>query len=151
MITRFRVAARVALAVVALAAFASLGGCVVESNSVTVELVNNTPLDVTPSFFASGRATTNDTLFVEANLRQDFTTALFKELSAGETATLTLDCAAEARTIGSLGASAFNSADLSRVTSADEVFLSRGREFNCGDRVRIVYAIVNGALRVTVE
>jgi len=140
-----------AMGAAALGTVLSLGGCPTESNSVTVELVNNTTLDVTPNLYASGKAATNAALFVDANLRQDFTDALFKELASGETRSLTLDCAAEARTIGSLGASAFNPATLTRSTSADEVFLTRGGDFNCGDRVRIVYSIVSGAFRVTVE
>ncbi|MFN0136039.1 MAG: hypothetical protein ACKVS9_07980 [Phycisphaerae bacterium] len=130
---------------------AALGGCPQQSSFVTVELVNDTSRSVRPGLFASGNATTAEALFVDANLREDFTDALFAELEPRETRTLDLGCEAEARLIGSFEASAFDDTSLLRIESTDAPIATRNVEFGCGDTVRIVYTVENGALRVRID
>lgn len=128
-----------------------LGGCPQSSSLVTVELVNETARSIRPGLFASGSAQTAEELFVDANLREDFTDAVFAELAPRETRTLDLGCEAEARLIGSFEASAFDDTSLIRTESDDAPIATRNVEFGCGDTVRIVYYLENGALRVRIE
>lgn len=129
------------------------GGCIVETiplGPITVELANQTALDVRPGFYTSDSATDAAGLFVDANLRTDFTDRAFPELRASETATLTLECA-DASSIGVNGAVLFDAVQLIPTDSEDQIFLLRNTDFQCGTTVRFVYYADGDGFHVRVE
>jgi hypothetical protein len=146
-----RTPARIQFGVALLAAL--LGGCIIETTPpgpITVELVNETALDVRPGFYTSDTATDAAGLFVGANLRTDFTDRAFPELRARETKTLTLECA----DVASIGVNApvlFDAVQLIRTDSGDQIFLLRDTGFQCDATVRFVYYIEDEAFHVRVE
>jgi len=146
-----RTPARTLATVAPLAAL--LGGCIVETTPpgpITVELVNETALDVRPGFYTSDTATDAAGLFVRANLRADFTDRAFPELRARETKTLTLECA----DVASIGVNApvlFDAVQLIRTDSDDQIFLLRDTGFQCDATVRFVYYTDGDDFRVRVE
>jgi hypothetical protein len=130
-----------------------LGGCIFEtapSGPISVELANETALDVRPGFHTSGSATDAAGLFVGANLRTDFTDRAFPELRAHETVTLTLECA----DVASIGVNApvlYDAVQLIRTDSDDQIFLLRDTDFQCGGAVRFVYYTDGHDFHVRVE
>lgn len=122
-------------------------GCVFPPAPVRIELVNTTALDVRPNLYASGGATSSGELFRSENLRTDWTTRVFPELRAGETATLELTCA-DATAVGVTGSVMFDALRVDAVTSADVHFLQRDAEFACGQTIRFTFVNDAGALRV---
>jgi hypothetical protein len=130
-----------------------LGGCIVEtvpSGPVTIELVNQTDLDVLPRLYTSGSATDAAGLFVGANLRTDFTDRAFPELRSDETASLTLECD-QAASIGVREPEMFDAVQLIVTESDDQIFLLGGTDFQCGGTVRFVYYTDGDDFRVRVE
>ncbi len=129
-------------------------GCVVVTPDppapVTIELVNPTAANVRPNLFTSSSAGDEAGLFVAANLNTSFTTRPVAELRAGESATITLDCA-QLRTIGVDRPVLFNGATLSVTTSDDRLFLAKPGSFDCGSRVRFVFFTEGNVFRARVE
>lgn len=125
--------------------------CVTVSAPVLIELVNGTSLDVTPNVYVSGSELDAGALFGDsANRQVGFTDREFPELRAGETRTLTFDCA-EIRTIGVQSPVLFDATTLTVTTSTDQLVLTRGAEFDCGSTVRLVYYREGSAFHVRVE
>lgn len=122
-------------------------GCIVPPSPVRIELVNTTALDVRPNLYTSSGATSSGELFLPENLRTDWTTRVFPELRAGETATLELACA-DATAVGVTGSVMFDALRVNAVTSADVHFLQRDVDFACGQTVRFTFVNDAGALRV---
>lgn len=129
-----------------------MGGCVSEpapTPKVEVELVNQTDIDLRPNFFISSSATTSQELFDEAAFTA-FTDRAFPELRAQENVTLMFECN-EARSLGTAKASIFDAVTLTRTGTEDVIFLVRESDFNCGDRLQLIYFTQDGALRVRLE
>ena len=130
-----------------------MGGCVVAtapSGPITVELVNQTNLDVRPGLYTSSSATDAAGLFVGGTLRTDFTDRAFPELRSDETATLTLEC----DTVTSIGVKEpvmFDAVQLIVTDSDDQLFLLRGTDFQCEGTVRFIYYTDGDDFRVRVE
>ena len=146
-----RTAVRILTAAAPLVAL--LGGCILETiptGPITVELVNETSLDVQPRLYISGSATDAAGLFVGANLRTDFTDRAFPELRRAETVSLTLECD-DAASIGVRNPVMFDAVQLIVTNSEDQIFLLRDTDFQCGGTVRFVYCTQDGAFRVRVE
>ncbi|MEP0845885.1 MAG: hypothetical protein HRF50_03580 [Phycisphaerae bacterium] len=122
-------------------------GCIVAPPPVRIELLNTTALDVRPNFYSSSEAATSGELFLAENLRTDWTSRVFPELRAGETASLELTCA-DAAAVGVSGSIMFDALRVSAVTSPDVLFLLRDAEFGCGQTVRFTFVNDAGALRV---
>jgi hypothetical protein len=117
---------------------------------VTIELVNQTGFDVRPSYYRSASAGTAADLFIDANLRTDFTDRAFPELRPNETIALSVEC----DQIASLGAqrpAMFDSTTLTVIRSENEVLRVRGDGIACGGTVRLVYYTEGTAFRVRVE
>jgi len=146
-----RTAVRILTAAAPLAAL--LGGCILETiptGPITVELVNETSLDVQPRLYISGSATDAAGLFVGANLRTDFTDRAFPELRRAETVSLTLECD-DAASIGVRNPVMFDAVQLIVTNSDDQIFLRRDTDFQCGGTVRFVYYTDGDDLHVRVE
>lgn len=131
------------------------GGCVViepepPPSPVDIEFVNNTNLSLTPNFYFSDSATSSSALFVFGFLNTSFITRPVKELRAGETGQTRIEC----DRVLSLGVSQpklFEGATLTVITSSDQIFLLKDRDFACGDSLRFVYTLEEGELRVRLE
>ena len=117
---------------------------------VRIELVNETGRDLTPNFHRSASATTPEALFVPANLDISLIDRVFPEIPPGQTASGSFECD-RLSAIGVRAPRAFEPATLTVIDSADELFLRLGDGFDCGQRVRFVYFMEGGALRVRVE
>jgi hypothetical protein len=146
-----RTAVRILTVAAPLAAL--LGGCIIETaptGPITVELVNETSLDVQPRLYTSGSATDAAGLFVGANLRTDFTGRPFPELRADEAVSLTLECD-DASSIGVRNPVMFDAVQLIVTNSDDQLFLLRDTDFQCGTTVRFVYYTDGDDFRVRVE
>ncbi len=128
-----------------------LVGCVVNNpDPVTVELVNETTGDVTPSLHLSAAATDATGLFDAANLVTDFTDRGFPELRPGETARFDVAC----EDVSALGVRTpifFDPVTLLVLDSADEIVTNRDTEFGCGSVVRFVYFRDGDAFRARLE
>jgi hypothetical protein len=128
-------------------------GCLVvnpPAPPTTVEFVNATPLDLTPNFYYSGTATDAESLFVAEHLDTSFIRREFAELRPGESASTTLECG-RALSLGVSRPRLFNPAADQVIQSEDRIFLLRDRDFVCGARLRFVYHLEDGGLRVGVE
>lgn len=126
---------------------AAAAGCLASPAPVTLVLVNETALDVTPGVYVSATATDSAGLFVAANLLTDFTDRPFPELRSQETITLSLDCA-DVAALGVRQARLFNAATVVTVISDDELLFRKDAEFACGQTIRLRYAVEGDRFRV---
>lgn len=136
--------------IAAAAMLLALGGCMVTTDDVTIQVVNETGLDVTPNLFVSGVAADAGSLFVDGNRRTDYTSDDFGELRAGRTGSFNVFCD-EARSIGVNLPTAFDGDLFEQIASADSFVLLLDADYECNTTVRIVYYLDAGALRVRVE
>jgi hypothetical protein len=129
----------------------SLIGCETPPEPVTVELVNQTSLNVVPNLFVSAGAADAASLFSDsANLYADFVDRPIRELRPAEVVSLTFDCEAAA-SLGSHFPQSFDPVNLALNTSTDAPFLLNGSEFGCGQIVRFYFFIDGTAFRVRAE
>ena len=118
---------------------------------VTVELINQTGLDVTPNLYASGFTGDPASLFGDAaNLVSDFTDRPFPELRGGEIVTLEISCD-DAGMIGVRNPVLYDAITLTVTNSTDEIFLVPSGDFDCGGTVRFYYFREGSAFRVRFE
>lgn len=149
-----RYAARWATAAVLL----GLGGCVAilepppppPPPETTVELVNESRYGVDPNFFVSSAATDEGGLFVSANRVTSFSTRAIPTLAADSRARLTFECD-EIRSMGVRRPVFSDAINFTGGTSDDVIVLLRDDEFVCGDAIRFVYFVEDGAFRVRAE
>jgi len=117
---------------------------------ITIELVNQTGLDVRPNYYRSENAGTAADLFVDGNLRTDFTDRAFPELRPNETITLSVECD-QLASVGARRPVLFDSVTLTVIRSEDAVLRVRADGIACGDTVRLVFFRDGEAFRVRVE
>jgi hypothetical protein len=136
-----------------LAGIALCAGCIPAPapQPVTVELINQTGLDVTPNLYVSGDAGDSAALFGDdANRVTDFTDRPFPELRSGEIVSLEFPCK-EAASIGVRNAVLFDAVTLTVTNSTDEIFLPRDGDYDCGATIRFYYFREGAAFRVRFE
>ena len=118
---------------------------------VTVELINQTGLDVTPNLFVSGFTGDPAALFGdEANRVTEFSDRPFPELRGNEIVTLEVACD-DAGAIGVRNPVLFDAVTLTVTNSTDQIFLVPSGDFDCGGTVRFYYFREGGAFRVRFE
>src|SRR5215510_8300815 len=136
------------------AALVDLSGCVRPAPApgpVTVELINQTGLDVTPNLYVSDFTGDPASLFGDSsNLVTDFTNREFPELRVGEVVTLEIPCD-EAGAIGVRNPVLFDAVTLTVTNSTDQIFLVPSGDFDCGGTVRFYYFREGSAFRVRFE
>lgn len=130
----------------ALLAAALAAGCTPPPPPVTIELVNETPLDVTPGLYLSSEAADAGGLFLAENLVTDFSDRPFPELRPNESIILSYDCT-RVGTVGVRAARLFNGFTFVSVISEDQFLLARGEDFACGAAVRIRFYVQDQAFR----
>src|SRR5262245_45441466 len=138
----------------AAAALVDLSGCVRPAPApgpVTVELINQTGLDVTPNLYVSDFTGDPASLFGDSsNLVTDFTDREFPELRGGEIVSLEIPCD-EAGASGVRNPALSDAVTLTVTNSTDQVFLVPSGDFDCGGTVRFYYFREGSAFRVRFE
>jgi len=129
---------------------ALVDGCIEPPPPTTIELANDTALDVRPNLYVSGSATDAAGLFVGANLITDFTDRPFPELRSRETAVLTLECD-QIQSVGVRRSVVYDAATMTVTRWDDQIFLRQDTDFTCGATVRFVFFTDSDAFSVRVE
>lgn len=126
-------------------------GCTTTREPLTIELINQTGLDVTPNLFAATDAADAAALFGDGGNRvSNFNDRPFPELRGNEIASIELGCES-AGVVGVSKPTLFDPATLTVTPSTDEIFLVRTTDYDCGGHLRFYFYREGAALRVRVE
>ena len=117
---------------------------------ITIELVNDTQLDVEPDFYVSATNAQPWNLFKDENKVEDFTDRAFPELRAKEKITLTYECN-ELVSFGSKTPTMVDAIAITRTESADQVYFVVGEDVTCEETVRFTYYYQDGVFHVKGE
>lgn len=128
-----------------------LAGCTAALEPLKIELINQTGLDVTPNLYSAADAPDATGLFGDGGNRiTNFNDRPFPELRGNEIASIELGCES-AGVVGISKPTLFDPATLTVTPSADEIFLVRTTDYDCGGHLRFYFYREGSALRVRVE
>jgi hypothetical protein len=137
-----------------------LGGCIITVSNpppptpppapITIELVNDSDFVIDANFFVSGTAVDATALFVQQNIYTGYSQKTIPTLGAREQVEFEFACD-DVSTLGVSRPVFVNPLTFTGGTSQDEIFLTNGGDFDCGDRLRFIYVRDGDAFRVGVQ